>query len=115
MTALEADLLAQFKPTINVNLLTQNLAKAEHTMANSLEYFKTTRHLVLYYEDLMKNPKLLSYAQEFLGVPVRKLESQQVKIHTKPLSEQINNWDDVHRTLKGSPYEHFLDEPDYFR
>uniref|UniRef100_A0A5B6YXM8 Sulfotransferase n=1 Tax=Davidia involucrata TaxID=16924 RepID=A0A5B6YXM8_DAVIN len=108
----EADLLARFKPTLNVSALVPDLIKAERMMTDSLEYFRTTRHMIFYYEDLIKNPKLLSEAQEFLRVPVRKLESHQVKIHIKPLSEQINNWEEVHRELKGSLYEHFLDNQD---
>ncbi|XP_059649296.1 uncharacterized protein LOC132295166 [Cornus florida] len=108
----EADLLAQFKPTLNVGSLIEDLTKAERMMADSLEYFKTTPHKTLYYEDLIKNPRLMSEAQEFLRVPVRKLKSCQVKIHIKPLSEHINNWEDVNRTLKGSQYEHFLHNPD---
>ncbi|KAK9283607.1 hypothetical protein L1049_011857 [Liquidambar formosana] len=109
----EADLLAQFRPTLSVSNLIPDLTSAERMMADSLEYFKSNRHMILYYEDLLKSPKALLDAQEFLRVPVRKLESRQVKIHTKPLSEQINNWDDVYRTLQGSQYEHFLDSPDY--
>jgi len=48
--------------------------------------------------------------QIFLGVEPRKLESLQVKIHTKPLSQQIQNWDEVLVRLKGTKFESFLDE-----
>jgi hypothetical protein len=51
--------------------------------------------------------------QEFLGVPPRKLESQQVKIHTRPLREQIQNWDEVLARLKGTKYEVLVDDDDY--
>lgn len=110
----EAEVLARYKPTLNINFLIQDLTKAENMMAESLNYFKSCRHLVLYYEDLIGNPKLLADAQEFLGVPLRKLESHHVKIHTKPLSEQINNWEDVCKTLRGSIYWPFLDDSDYW-
>ena len=36
------------------------------------------------------------------------LKSQQVKIHTKPLSEQIQNWDEVYKVLQGTKFEEFL-------
>lgn len=51
--------------------------------------------------------------QEFLGVPVRKLQSRQVKIHLRPPPEQIMNWKDVYITLNGTQYEHFLHQADY--
>ncbi|KAG8643139.1 hypothetical protein MANES_11G008400v8 [Manihot esculenta] len=108
----EADLLARYKPTLNVSSLISDLSTSEHMMAEALEYFKSCRHLVLYYEDLMKNHKALSDAQEFLRVPFRKLVSHQVKIHVKPLSEQINNWEEVYSTLEGSKYEYLLHHPD---
>ncbi|XP_057977937.1 uncharacterized protein LOC131164625 isoform X2 [Malania oleifera] len=109
----EADLLAQFKPTLDVSGLIPDLTRAERLIADSLEYFKSSRHMILFYEDIIKNTKALSDVQKFLGVPVRKLVSRQVKIHIRPLSEQVNNWDDVYKTLKGSQYEHFLYNPDY--
>ncbi|KAJ9190527.1 hypothetical protein P3X46_001715 [Hevea brasiliensis] len=108
----EADLLARYKPTLNVSSLISDLSNAELIKAEALEYFKNCRHLVLYYEDLMKNPKALYDAQEFLRVPFRKLVSRQVKIHVKPLSEQINNWQEVYRTLQESKYEYLLRYPD---
>jgi len=51
--------------------------------------------------------------QKFLGVLPRKLESQQVKIHTRPLSEQIQNWDEVLARLKGTKYEVLVHDDDY--
>lgn len=50
----------------------------------------------------------LKDVQEFLRVPYRDLESRQVKIHTAPLSEQIQNWDEVQKALTGTPYQSFL-------
>ncbi|KAA8519286.1 hypothetical protein F0562_013542 [Nyssa sinensis] len=54
----EADLLARYKPTLNVSALIPDLISAERMMRDSLEYFKTTRHMIFYYEDLIKNPKV---------------------------------------------------------
>jgi hypothetical protein len=46
--------------------------------------------------------------QEFLRLPYRDLQSRQFKIHTAPLSKQIENWDEVQEALKGTPYQSFL-------
>ncbi len=52
--------------------------------------------------------------QEFVGVKVQDLQSEQVKIHTRPLQEQIQNWDEVSRHLQGTQFENFLQDKDYF-
>lgn len=46
--------------------------------------------------------------QDFLKLPRRNLTSNQVKIHTASLSEQIENWEEVQKTLKGTAYEIYL-------
>jgi len=46
--------------------------------------------------------------QKFLGVIPRKLTSHHVKIHTQPLSKQIQNWLEVYEMLKGTEFEGFL-------
>jgi hypothetical protein len=46
--------------------------------------------------------------QEFLGVPVKKLLSKHVKIHTRPLPDLVDNWDDVSKMLNGTEYARFL-------
>ncbi|OMO74895.1 hypothetical protein COLO4_26462 [Corchorus olitorius] len=104
----EAQILANFKPTINTEQLIPELKEAEESIAKAVEYFNSTRHIVLYYEDLVKNPKKLRDVQEFLRLPYRKLTSRQVKIHRAPLSEQVANWDDVEKAVKNSSYESFL-------
>lgn len=50
----------------------------------------------------------LEDVQEFLGLPYRNLQSRQFKIHTAPLSKQIENWDEVQEALKETSYESFL-------
>ncbi|PHT97727.1 hypothetical protein BC332_33331 [Capsicum chinense] len=76
--------------------------------ANALEYFKSTRHMILFYEDVIKNQSMLNDVQDFLNVPRMDLHSRQVKIHKGPLSSQVENWSDVEKALKGTPYESFL-------
>lgn len=52
--------------------------------------------------------QILMDLQDFLKVPHRELKSRQVKIHKGSLSNQIENWGDVEKTLKGTHYESFL-------
>ncbi|TKY75087.1 sulfotransferase protein [Spatholobus suberectus] len=107
-SASEAKILAKYRPRINVTLLITELKLTKETAAKAITYFKNTRHIVLYYEDLVNNRTKLKDVQEFLRVPHRDLESRQVKIHTAPLSKQIENWDEVQKALTGTPYQSFL-------
>lgn len=50
--------------------------------------------------------------QDFLKVPHRELKSRQVKIHKGSLSQQVENWDDLEKVIKGTHYESFL-QADY--
>ncbi|KAL3515257.1 hypothetical protein ACH5RR_022159 [Cinchona calisaya] len=108
----EAEILARYKPTINVTLLIPNLKQVEEMVTKALEYFKSTRHIVLYYEDIIKNRTKLIDVQDFLRVPRMELNSHQVKIHKGPLSSQVENWVDVEKALTGTAYASFL-EADY--
>ncbi|POO03088.1 P-loop containing nucleoside triphosphate hydrolase [Trema orientale] len=111
---LEAEILAKYKPMINATLLIPNLRQVEETTTKALEYFKSTRHIVLYYEDIVKNRTKLTDVQDFLKVPRMDLKSRQVKIHKGSLSNLVENWDDIQKTLTGTPYESFL-HADYRR
>ncbi|KAF9682363.1 hypothetical protein SADUNF_Sadunf05G0101200 [Salix dunnii] len=108
----EAKTLAKYKPMINSTLLISDLKEIEITATKALEYFNSTRHIVLYYEDLIKNPAKLKDVQAFLGLPLMELMSRQVKIHKGPLSEHVKNWEDLNKTLNGTAYESFL-QADY--
>lgn len=109
----EADLLAAYKPVINVTFLLGNLKRIQEITRDALEFYKSTRHIVLHYEELVSNPKKMIEVQEFFKVPQNKLKSQQVKIHTRPLSDQVQNWNEVYKKLKGTKYETFLNDSDY--
>ncbi|OIT29123.1 PREDICTED: uncharacterized protein LOC109211767 isoform X1 [Nicotiana attenuata] len=104
----EAEILASYKPTINTTTLIANLKQVQDMAASALEYFKSTRHIILFYEDIIKNRTILNDVQDFLKVPRMDLHSRQVKIHKGPLSSQVENWSDVEKTLKGTSYESFL-------
>ncbi|XP_047156575.1 uncharacterized protein LOC124827546 [Vigna umbellata] len=111
-SAEEADILSKYKPIINSTSLLDDLKDMEMRSAKALEYFNRTRQMIVYYEDLMRNHTKLIDVQEFLGLPQMELTSRHVKIHRGPLSDHIQNWDDVNKTLKGTVYESFL-EADY--
>ncbi|KAI3722573.1 hypothetical protein L2E82_33613 [Cichorium intybus] len=104
----EALTLSRFKPMINVTSLELDLGKMESMAMKALGYFNSTRHIIVYYEDLIKNPYKLLQVEDFLKLPRMELSSRQVKIHKGPLSEHIKNWEDVNKTLSGTMYERFL-------
>ncbi|ONK73482.1 uncharacterized protein A4U43_C04F32030 [Asparagus officinalis] len=104
----DADVLARYKPKINESLLLPTLNQADKWIVDALKYFKSTRHIVLYYEDLVHNSTKLMDVLEFLRLPQRELKTRHVKIHTRPLSEQVENWDAVSNALNGTKFKSFL-------
>lgn len=104
----EANTLSRYKPVINATSLVMDLKLMEKTVLEALEFFSSTRHIILYYEDLVKNRTKLMDVQRFLGLPEMELTSRQVKIHRGSLSEHIKNWADVDKILRGTAYGHFL-------
>ncbi|MCO5574453.1 hypothetical protein L7F22_028238 [Adiantum nelumboides] len=109
----EAYTLANFKPVINHKVLPASFRRILEVTQNALEAFNYTRHTIVYYEDLVKNKERLDQIQEFLGVPVLTLTSQQVKIHTQSLSDQIQNWELVYKALNGTEFKDFLSHTEY--
>ncbi|KAL8528662.1 hypothetical protein ACS0TY_006202 [Phlomoides rotata] len=104
----EADTLSKYKPVINATSLVMDLRLMEKSVLEALEFFSSTRHIILYYEDLVKNRTKLMDVQRFLGLPEMELTSRQVKIHRGLLSEHIKNWADVAKILRGTTYGRFL-------
>uniref|UniRef100_A0A0E0C8L6 Sulfotransferase n=1 Tax=Oryza meridionalis TaxID=40149 RepID=A0A0E0C8L6_9ORYZ len=104
----EAQILAQFKPEIDIKKLIADLKKSDKLAADALLYFKKTHHIILYYEDVVSNDTKLMDVLDFLRLPKRKLSSRHVKIHTKLLRDHIDNWAEVNSTLMGTQYESFL-------
>ncbi|KAL2906201.1 Nodulation protein H [Bienertia sinuspersici] len=104
----EAEALSNYKPLINSTSIISDLKEAEFTMAQALAYFNSTRHIILYYEDLIQNRSKLMDVQDFLRIPRMNLTSRQVKIHKGALREHIKNWEDVNKTLNGTVYEKYL-------
>ncbi|KAL2906202.1 Nodulation protein H [Bienertia sinuspersici] len=104
----QAEALSNYKPLINSTSIISDLKEAEFTMAQALAYFNSTRHIILYYEDLIQNRSKLMDVQDFLRIPRMNLTSRQVKIHKGALREHIKNWEDVNKTLNGTVYEKYL-------
>ncbi|CAD5191385.1 unnamed protein product [Musa acuminata subsp. malaccensis] len=104
----EANILARYKPRINTSELISTLRHTHKFITDAMGHFRNTRHIVLYYEDLVQNRTKLMDVLEFLRVPPRKLVSRHVKIHTRPLPKLVENWDDVYRSLEGTEYRSFL-------
>ncbi|OMP02036.1 hypothetical protein COLO4_11389 [Corchorus olitorius] len=104
----EAKALSSYKPIIKSTSLISDLKEVEMTVLKALEYFNSTRHMVVFYEDLVTNHTKLKDVQDFLGLPQMELTSRQVKIHKGSLSDFVKNWDDVNKILHGTEYESFL-------
>ncbi|OMO56709.1 hypothetical protein CCACVL1_26342 [Corchorus capsularis] len=51
----EAKALSSYKPIIKSTSLISDLKEVEMTVLKALEYFNSTRHMVVYYEDLVSN------------------------------------------------------------
>ncbi|XP_078156127.1 uncharacterized protein LOC144551900 isoform X2 [Carex rostrata] len=107
-TVVEAELLARFKPKINVTDLVSKLDSTNEYITAAIEKMKRIPHFVVYYEDVIKNSSVLLDVQHFLGVPQKLLFSRQIKIHRKPVRYQIENWDEVYHALNATRYESFL-------
>ena len=65
-------------------------------------------HLRITYEELARDPTL-DETLDFLGVQAASLRSDLRKLRIRPLSEVIENWDELSDALAGTPYEGFLD------
>jgi hypothetical protein len=57
----QAEILARYKPTIDVKTLITELKRSDKSAADALTNFKNTRHIVLYYEDVVKNRTVSRY------------------------------------------------------
>jgi LPS sulfotransferase NodH len=63
----------------------------------------------LTYEELVAGSRI-DEAQRFCGVQPRSLSSPHRKLRTRPLSETIENWDELSAELRGTRFERFLAE-----
>jgi hypothetical protein len=47
-----------------------------------------------------------------LGVRLDPVEAQVIRQRTQPLSQAIENYDELQEFFRGSPWEHFFRQPD---
>ncbi|PKA49494.1 hypothetical protein AXF42_Ash004034 [Apostasia shenzhenica] len=110
----QASILSSYKPKLNIKRLLSNMDHMERLVIGTRNNFRSTRHMTVYYEDLVQNQtNVMMDVLDFLGMPKRELVSGHVKIHTRPLKEQIENWSAVVKVLKRSKYKKFIADNDY--
>ncbi|KAK1587586.1 hypothetical protein Q3G72_014434 [Acer saccharum] len=51
---IEAETLSSYKPMINSTSLISDLKEMEVTANKALKYFNSTRHIILYYEEIVR-------------------------------------------------------------
>ena len=56
----QAEILAKFKPHLDLSTLITNIRNIEKAIRDCLDHFKSTRHMILYYEDIISNSNVLS-------------------------------------------------------
>ncbi|KAK8951567.1 hypothetical protein KSP39_PZI003410 [Platanthera zijinensis] len=100
----EAEILGKYKPKLYIKGLIPTLEHMERLATDTLNNFRSTRHMLVYYEDLVRNQTKMNEVLEFLKVPQRKLISGHVKIHTRPLAQQVGNWRDVVKAIMRTKY-----------
>ncbi|KAL2943489.1 Nodulation protein H, partial [Bienertia sinuspersici] len=57
-SSVEAQILASYRPKINATEIEHKLKLEEAMITNALEFFNSTRHIIIYYEDLISNGKV---------------------------------------------------------
>ena len=55
----QAEILATFKPKMDVSTLIPSIRNAEHSMRTCLGHFRKTRHMILYYEDVIRDKNVV--------------------------------------------------------
>lgn len=94
-------LLSPFNHQINIRTPSAKCVYAAMDQNSTIYGYNS---MLIFFHHLQK----LKDVQEFLRLPYRDMHSRQVKIHTAPLLKQIENWDDVYKTLRGTSYQNFL-------
>lgn len=56
----QAEILAKFKPHLDTSTLITNIRNIEKAIRDCLDHFKSTRHMILYYEDIISNSNVLN-------------------------------------------------------
>lgn len=89
------------------------LAELGRMAANGLELSRIAQrcpHTTIYYEDVLSNARdAMLPAMLALGLEPLALSAPTRKLNTLPLREAVENYGEVAKTLKGSPYESFFE------
>eukprot|EP00897_Mesotaenium_endlicherianum_P002161 jgi/Mesen1/1973/ME000147S01059 len=110
----EAQALATFRPVMDLEYMRGGLYSALELENEGRRAFNgnSTRFMLLHYEDLLQDPKIMDEVQAFLGVPVRPLSSPFKRIYSGSLRDKIQNFDEIQKGLQGTPFEKFMDLDD---
>lgn len=65
-STMQASILATYKPVVNLTSLVPYMQRVEEIMRDAESTFKKTRHLIIYYEDLVADP---SRVRSFFSFP----------------------------------------------
>ena len=95
---------------ITANELSTFLDETQRRTADFDELFSRRSMLTVHYEDLARDrQRVFDEVQTFLGLKPARLTTTLRKQNPEPLSELIENYDELYATFKSSPYEPFFD------
>ena len=95
---------------ITANELSTFLEETQRRTADFDELFSRRSMLTVYYEDLARErQRVFGEVQTFLGLKPARLTTTLRKQNPEPLSELIENYDELYAAFKGSQYEPFFD------
>jgi LPS sulfotransferase NodH len=102
---------AQPTVTLNPQHCREDFEATRRMQEQIKDRFAEHRTLNLTYEQLVGDRNaMLQRVQEFLDVPVRPLTTNTKKQRKRPLSDAIDNYDDLRNELDGTPWETFFDD-----
>jgi LPS sulfotransferase NodH len=88
----------------------RDFRRTEERQASFRTMFRGHEVLELSYEQLVGEPDAtLARVQAFLGVEERTLEATSVKLRTRPVPEVVENYGELARHFRGTPYEAFFE------
>lgn len=102
---------------VHVNMgkggLLKHIAWYEEFYAVAKELLKDHDSMEVVYEEMTQDlQRVMVGVQEFLGLtPVMEIRPRTFKRESRPLARIIHNFHEVRVKLRGTPYEHYLDEP----
>lgn len=96
--------------TVSPQELFDFVVRTRITAANHAEVFREHPTLPVYYEDLVdRRDEVFREAQSFLGVEPGPLTVTLRRQNPEPLSELIENYDELYEAFKGTPEAAFFD------